>query len=262
MSNPPDLLPLLYATDATYGWSQGMRAINHALLTPHDSLANQGPALELGCGAGLFAREYAAMHGEQTVVGTELHPLALGHANAAAPVSALHFARADLHQLPFANATFALIAAFDVYDQQGVQLQTALVESHRVLQPTGLLCLRVSAHPWLESAHDRAFNTAQRCERSGLIAALGQAGFRPLRVTYANMLLALPVIGLRLAQRHVGLPYDPTIYQSPLHNWLIARALQTEALLLRNRDLPFGISLYVLAQKITLNEHTERENVF
>lgn len=227
-----------------------MRAINHALLA---DLPPVPTALEIGCGAGRFLREYATRYPECRIVGLDRNPVALGYAQAHLSIqevaSAPNLLRGDLAQLPFPNNLFGLVAAFDVYDQTGVDLAAALTESGRVLVPNGLLLLRVSAYPWLESAHDRAFNTGQRYNRAPLIQALQQTGFCPFRVTYANMVLALPVIALRLAQKWGGLPYDPTIYAAPLHNWLMARCLQGEAAWLARHDLPFGISLYVLARK-------------
>lgn len=250
MRDTPNLLPLLYATDSTYGWSRGMRAISHALLA---ELPPVQRALEIGCGAGRFLREYAMRHPDCQVVGLDLNPMALGYAQAqgTAPArpSTPEFLCGNLLHLPFADNSFGLVTAFDVYDQSDVDLVAALAESHRVLVADGLLLLRVSAYRWLESAHDRAFNTGQRYNRGPLIQTLQGADFCPFRVTYANMLLALPVIALRLAQKWGGLPYDPTVYAAPLHNWLMARCLQCEAAWLAHSDLPFGISLYVLARK-------------
>lgn len=250
MRDTPNLLPLLYATDSTYGWSRGMRAINHALLA---ELPPVQSALEIGCGAGRFVREYALRHPRCQVVGIDLNPVALGYAHAQRgeqdTPSVPDFLCGNLLQLPFADNSFGLVTAFDVYDQSGVDLVAALAESYRVLAADGLLLLRVSAYRWLESAHDRAFNTGQRYNRGTLIQALQGTGFCPFRVTYANMVLALPVIALRLAQKWGSLPYDPTVYAAPLHNWLMARCLQGEAAWLVHQDLPFGISLYVIAEK-------------
>jgi ubiquinone/menaquinone biosynthesis C-methylase UbiE len=250
LSNPKTLLPLLYAMDEHNGWSQGMRAITHALLAPHH--AGYRDVLEVGCGAGAFLYEWASTHTQAQMIGADLHPLAMGHANqqsTSAPAGAVDFIQSDLHHLPFADATFDLVIALDAFDQQGITLAHALRESHRVLRNAGELLLRVSAYPWLMSTHDIAFNTARRFNRRQLLALLHEFSFTPLRVTHANSLLALPIIGLRLLQRWMVLPHRAELYQDSLSHQLLAAALQWEAHWLRHHNLLGGISLYVLARK-------------
>ncbi|MCB0190177.1 MAG: class I SAM-dependent methyltransferase [Caldilineaceae bacterium] len=253
MSSPPTLLPLLYATDEINGWSQGMRAITHALLTPNS--ARYQNILEVGCGAGVFLHEWARFYGQTQLVGTDRNPLAIGHArqqNAAAVTdSTVRFVQSDLHQLPFNDATFDLILALDALDQQGVLLAQALHESYRLLGRGGELLLRVSAYPWLMSVHDVAFNTAHRFRRQQLLTVLAEHHFVPLRITYANSLFALPVIGIRLLQRWSLLPHRTEFYQASLSNQLLAAALHWEARWLRHHNLAGGISLYVLARKVS-----------
>ncbi|MCB0064787.1 MAG: class I SAM-dependent methyltransferase [Caldilineaceae bacterium] len=254
MSNPRDLLPLLYATDATNGWSRGMRAISHTLLA---QVPLVGPTLEVGCGAGYFLREHSNLRQRGLVVGTDQNAVALAYAqttDAGTHSPFITWARCDLQRLPFADNTFALIVGFDVYDQVGVQLEQALVESRRVLQPSGWLLLRVSAHKWLESTHDLAFHTASRYNRRAITQTLRAAGFAPQRVTHANTLLALPVVVQRLAQRWELLAYDPSVYTSSFYNWVMEGVLQLEARYLAAHNLPFGISLYVLARKDVGNQ--------
>ncbi|MEZ4679209.1 MAG: class I SAM-dependent methyltransferase [Caldilineaceae bacterium] len=257
MSEIENLLPLLYAIDADYGWSCGMRAITHSLLADFPAPSPRGAAiLEIGCGAGTFLHEVAYHWPEAVVVGTDLHPLALAHASRSpgrgmevTSQSVVEFAQSDLTRLPFSDGQFQLLLALDVYDQQGVHLAAALAESWRVLAPAGHLLLRVSAYPWLQSDHDRAFQTAHRYGRTALTAAVQAAHFRPLRVTYANSLLAVPVIGLRLLQRWRLLPHTPGLYTDPWSNRVLAAVLRWEARWLRQHNLPGGISLYLIARK-------------
>lgn len=246
LTTPQDtLLPLLYAMDQEYGWSQGMRTITHALLAtawpPH------GPVLEVGCGAGSFLRELQGCHPHAVCVGIDRNGVALAYADQQ-PLT-LHLAQADLQQIPFADNHFGLLVALDAFDQRAVDLPQALRESWRLLQPNGLLLVRVSAHAWLHSAHDEAFNTGRRYQRHELLAALRASDFHLERVTYANSLLALPVIVQRFLQRWQLLPFANPHETPPFVNQQVARCLRWEARLLQQINLPFGISLYVLARK-------------
>ncbi len=198
-----------------------MRAINHALLTEPRAAAKA--ILELGCGSGRFLHELAQRQPQAQLLGTDINPHALGHAQQQSTAIAL--TQADLAHLPFADQSVDLITAFDVYDQSGVYLHGALAESRRVLRNGGLLLLRLSAHRWLEGAHDRAFNTGQRYGRREALKALHRARFNLLRVTYANLLLAPAVIPLRLLQRWGWLKLTTDLYTDSLANRALATAL-------------------------------------
>lgn len=222
-----------------------MRAITHALLRA--TRLPTGPLLEVGCGAGVFLRELYESRRGVRCFGLDYNSVALAYARQ--QPATLHLSQGDLQQLPFEANYFSLIIALDSFDQRAVNLQQAAAESWRLLQPDGLLLLRVSAYPWLESAHDAAFNTGRRYNRQELIDALTVGGFHLERVTYANSLLAPPVIAQRLLQRWGLLPFADNHEISPFVNRQVARLLRWEANLLPFTDLPFGISLYVLARK-------------
>jgi SAM-dependent methyltransferase len=222
-----------------------MRGVSHALLV--SARLPEGPLLEVGCGGGAFARELAARQVGRVVAATDLRPAALQ--TAFRPEDTVHLAQSDVHALPYACGCFALVTALDVVDQLGVRLDAALGEIYRVLQPGGWLLARVSAYPWLEGTHDVAFNTGRRYWRSELVAAAGNAGFAVIRATYANTLLAPPIVVMRLLQRWKLLPYQPLVDEDNLANRAARRTLAVEARWLRARELPFGISLYILAVK-------------
>jgi len=223
-----------------------MRAITLALLD--HSATGLGPILELGCGAGDLLAELAARHLTKPVLGADINPLALSYASRLL-LQPPTLTVADLQQLPFASASVGLVIALDAIDQSGVDPVAALCESWRVLQPQGLLLLRVSAHPWLRSAHDTAFNTGRRFTSAELTQMLCAVGFHPIRMTYANALLAPAIILVRLLQRWQILPFRKDHYTAPLINRLLALSLQLEARWLQDHNLNFGVSLCVVAQK-------------
>lgn len=223
-----------------------MRRINHALLA--GQVAPTATILELGCGSGQFLAELTRQHPLAHIVGLDLNGQALSHAHQRRTTSGA-LTQADLLALPFADQSVDLVAAFDVYDQAAVALHDALTESRRVLRQGGLLILRLSAHPWLEGAHDRAFNTGQRYRAQEVVRALQGVQFAVDRVTYANTLFAPLVIPLRLGQRWGFVGLSTHLYTATWANQALAAALQWEAQWLRTHNLPFGISLYVLARK-------------
>lgn len=240
------LLPSLYRTELTFGWSAGMAAITATLIA--QTALPPGPVAEIGCGGGRLLAGLKPLLPGRALAAIDLHPEAL-HRAASILEGSAYLAQAHLHCLPWPDDAFALALALDTLDQRGVRLPYALHECRRVLVEDGLLLLRVSAHPWLQGPHDEAFNTGRRYAKQTMLAALEQAGFAPLRVTFANSLLGPSIAALRLLQRWHVLPWLPSLYTTPGLNALLAATLQAEARWLRRYNLPAGLSLYVLARK-------------
>jgi ubiquinone/menaquinone biosynthesis C-methylase UbiE len=248
---PASLLPLLYASEQTSGWNQGMRAITHALLA--GVTLPDGALVEVGCGGGQLLAEIQEHYPTRLVIGIDLHPAALAHAqqhlhDQGAPGQG-SLVQAALPVLPLGEGEVALLMALDVFDQQGVEMDAALAESYRVLRSGGALVMRVSAHPSLYGAHDLAFHTGQRYTRRQLFDALLRAGFVVQRLTYVNSLLALPVAALRLAHRWGLLAWHEELYQQRILHAIAKRLLRQEALWLYHNNLPWGLSLCAVARK-------------
>lgn len=245
MSETGHLLPALFAAEHMAGWHAGMRAVSHALLG--DVPVVPGAILEVGSGGGVFAAELAARHPHDRVIAADLSASAVAYGHEQAPAAT--WLQADLHRLPFSSTSLQLIVALDVLDQRAVSATAALAEIRRALRPGGWLLLRVSAYPWLHGAHDDAFNTGRRYGRGELVHRVEEAGLDVRRVTFANTLLAPPVIALRLLQGWGVIPFAPTVYTSGVTNRTLGMALARESVWLRAHNLPFGVSLYLLAQR-------------
>jgi SAM-dependent methyltransferase len=246
MSETGHLLPALFAAEHMAGWHSGMRAVSHSLL--EGVPVEPGAILEIGSGGGVFAAELAARHPHDRVIAADLSASAVAYGQEQAPAAT--WVQADLHRLPFPAAGLQLIVALDVLDQRAVAVAAALAEIRRVLQPGGWLLLRVSAYPWLHGAHDDAFNTGRRYGRGELVRRVQEAGLDVRRVTFANTLLAPPVIALRLLQGRGILPFQPAVYTNGLTNRALGVALRLESAWLRAHNLPFGVSLSLLAQRL------------
>ena len=103
--------------------------------------------LDAGCGSGAMLDELAR-YGEAT--GVEPHPLGVAAAHRAGHERVV---RARVEELPFAAASFELVACLDVIEHTPDD-RLALRELHRVTVPGGYLVVTVPAYPALWSQHD------------------------------------------------------------------------------------------------------------
>ncbi|MBA2344758.1 MAG: class I SAM-dependent methyltransferase [Rubrobacter sp.] len=106
-------------------------------------LQRGGLYLDLGCSGGLYAREMArALDERGAVIGVDISPSMLREAErrsrkTGSPVSLV---RADVHNLPFADAAFSGIVCGGTLNELGDPAR-ALREARRVLEPGGRLAI-------------------------------------------------------------------------------------------------------------------------
>lgn len=100
-----------------------------------------GPCLDLGCSAGLYARNLTGVF-EAGVVGVDISPSMLHEAarrsGAVSPKPS--FARADAEELPFADESFSAAVCGGTLNEIGAPAR-ALRETNRVLKPGGRLAI-------------------------------------------------------------------------------------------------------------------------
>lgn len=165
---------------------------------------------------------------------------------------------ARLPELPFPDATFDVVTAFDVIEHCDPEAD-ALDEVFRVLRPGGLFLMAVPAYQWAWTDFDVANGHHRRYTRRRAVAAVERSGFRVLRATHVFAAVfpafAAQRLGERLAERRrrdrPRQPADvvPVVEVSPRLERLLLRLCQLDEVVLRRGDLPFGSSVLVAAER-------------
>jgi SAM-dependent methyltransferase len=169
--------------------------------------------------------------------------------------------------LPFVDAAFDVVAAFDVLEHCEPEAR-ALAEMTRVLTPGGRLLMSVPAYQWAWSRFDELNHHHRRYTRRRVVASVETSGLEVLRASYmftgtfpffaAERLYAkfrergarerLPVPG--------GVPRLPRT--GPAVERVLMAATRIDSRLLPRWDLPFGSSVVVVARKPTDPASKER----
>jgi SAM-dependent methyltransferase len=181
------------ATEDGHWWYRSTRALARDLLDPW--LSSGLRVLDAGCGPG---GNGAWLSAYGTVVGIDVEPEALRLVRARRPTTLP--VRGSLTALPFARATFDVIAAVTVLYTVDDD-RRAMEELARVLAPGGVLIGVEPAFDALRRAHDLQVHGRRRYRRARLATLATDAGLTVRRATYAYSFLVPPAAALALADR-------------------------------------------------------------
>jgi SAM-dependent methyltransferase len=154
--------------------------------------------------------------------------------------------------LPFTDEAFDVVAAIDVVEHCEHD-DVAVAELARVLAPGGRMLLSVPAYQWAWSDHDVRAGHHRRYTRSRLERLVEGAGLSVARSTYAFGAV-FPLFVAERARRRLrkSAPRKPESRLpavSPRADKVLMGLSRLDHRLLRNRDLPFGSSIFVAAVK-------------
>ncbi len=237
-----------YRAELTHWWFSARRHIIASLLDKYAAPFPSTRVADVGCGMGA---SFPMLGRFGSVLGVDFSTTALalsrqrGHRRLVA---------AGLPFLPFADAHFDIVCAFDVIEHIEDD-RAAARELWRVCRPGGLLVVTVPAYRWLWSEHDDINEHKRRYTRSELAACLTQIGCRVLKLSYMNTLLAPPLMAFRVLKNLLGrrdrsaAPRSDVFPVAAPVNAVLRAVFSSEAAWLRVARFPFGISLICVARK-------------
>jgi SAM-dependent methyltransferase len=243
------LLEATYRVEQRHFWWIGLRSFVRPLIA--DALAGRSNPRILDCGCGTGANlVLLAQFGRAS--GFDLSWRGLEFAQQYGRRSV---AQASMTGIPFADATFDLVTAFDVlYSLTETDEAAAVREMFRVLKPGGTIIVNVAALQILRGNHSVFGDERRRSTRRRLRGLLSNAGFEITRLTYSNASLFPLILAIRTGQRVMGLATpeeagtDVVVPIAPV-NALLSMLLRLEARAMRVTDMPIGSSLLCVARK-------------
>ena len=151
--------------------------------------------------------------------------------------------------LPFPDGVFDVVGAFDVVEHCDPE-DLALSELTRVLAPGGRMLLSVPAYQWAWTDHDVQAGHYRRYTRRRLVEAVEGAGLVVRRCTH-GFAGVFPMFAAERVVRRIRrpAPADGLPRVSPTLDSLFMKLSRAESRLLRRRDLPFGSSIFLGAEK-------------
>jgi len=242
-----DELARMHQLEDSYWWFVARRSLVLSLLRRFASPRSRPVIVDIGCGGGATLRALSHLG---RVVGLDASPLALKFCRAGGTNELI---RGDARKLPLASGCVDVVTMLDVLEHLDDD-RAAAAEVARILRPGGRAIFTVPAFPGLWSEHDEAIGHKMRYMRAAVRNLALEAGLEIVKLSYVITALFLPIYLFRLAQRIVrrARPESPrtTLIVLPgILNRLITAILWVESRIMLRTNLPFGVSLVMLAGK-------------
>lgn len=149
--------------------------------------------------------------------------------------------------LPDLGEPFDMICAFDVIEHVDDDAGAVAALAAR-LKPGGFLVTTVPANAWMWSEHDARHHHKRRYALPDYRRLF--EGLRIHRATHFNSLLFPPIAAVRIAKSAAGMRGgDDEAMPSPALNGVLKRVFAAETRILRATDLPFGVSILLIAER-------------
>lgn len=229
--------------EETHWWFEGRRALIYDLFL---AKAEKGiRILDIACAGGPLL-QYLNGKGFKALYGIDLSNTAIAMCRER---GLTNVEVCDAADTKFRNGTFDFLIASDILEHIEDD-ERALIEWHRILKKGGKLVVFVPAHKYLWSHHDEQSLHKRRYSKRELLRITKKAGFKIVRVSYWNSTLFPIVFILNSVKNVLSLKSDNLARSCRPVNYALSRVIGVENwLICRGINLPFGISLMVLAEK-------------
>lgn len=237
VSFSPARLQIIADAGERHFWHEPRRELIVDLLG-ESGAKDAGALLDVGCGTGSLVRTLLTLGYDARGVDPFVRESGLAEPS---------FIAGTLERLPWEDATFATLCAFDVLEH--VDEDAALREMMRVLRPGGLMLVSVPAYRALWGPRDDAAGHLRRYSRRMLRAALTRHGLAVERLFGFQLALMPMLLVSRWTARRRGREEVREDKPGSMVNALLRSINAAEVRLGRVLRPPTGSSLFAVARK-------------
>jgi 2-polyprenyl-3-methyl-5-hydroxy-6-metoxy-1,4-benzoquinol methylase len=236
-----------YRLEDKHWWFQGRKEIVMKLIEKYYKTKKDSMVLDIGCGTGMMVKNLLKYG---NVLAMDKDARAIEYAKSKAPE-----ANFLLGYFPenYPEGKFDLITAFDVMehiddDEKSFEVVTAL------LKPGGIFVATVPAYNFLWTAHDEVNFHKRRYSKKDLAEKIIKTGLVIRKISYYNSFLFVPGVTIKMFKKFT--PFNKTKIDlgnnlpPAFLNRILQEIFSLEKFYLSRFNLPFGISLIAIAQKL------------
>jgi SAM-dependent methyltransferase len=241
--------------EKSHWWFIGRRKLLKLLLS---SLHNQEkyPVIDIGCGVGSNLGLLKFMGFKVIGIDSEIYSLTLARKH----ISGVPLVNGNLMKLPFKANSIGLVIATDILEHLNEDT-IGIKEIYRTLKWGGVTIFTVPAFEFLWGIQDIVGMHQRRYSKKEFIRKVEHQGFRILRSSYFNFFLFFPILIARRLIRLLGLKIESeNEVNFLLINFFLKAIISSEIYLLNLFSLPFGVSIFCVAQKV--RESDEHPNFY
>lgn len=237
-----DQYKILYELEDDYWWHTGLRNLVTDTVASYVRGKCVINILDAGCGTGA---NLAALKQFGYAVGLDISDEAIRFSRHRDLSNLL---QGSVSVLPFKDNSFDVLLCMDVLYHKAVNDDVAALEEfYRVLRRGGLLLLQLGAFEFLKGPHDELVHTQRRYLKNDVLKKMISAGFKVKKNTYRNFILFFLAAFLRIYNRKGKIAEFREI--PGCINKILSQLIIMENLLIRNINLPLGLSVFSIAEK-------------
>lgn len=230
----------MHELEKTNWWYCSRRKLLSIFLKKYLSFGSK--ILDIGCGTGANGLEFSRTY---DYAGIDSNPEAIKFSKKTLKDVFLM----NAEDLKFKRNSFSAVLCLDVLEHLKNE-RIVLKNIKNILKEDGVLIVTVPAFMFLWSDHDNVLHHYRRYSQKELELLLSASGFKVLRKTYWNSFLFLPVLLLRKIKSIFSSFSSDLEEAHHLVNGLLTCILNLEAFLIsKGIDLPFGVSILLIAKK-------------
>lgn len=226
-------------------WHEGRRNILQNTMGYLLKNVQKPMILDVGCGTGGTSNAFLKFG---NLVGTDFSFSAL---KLASKKGLENIFRCTLTSIPLQERVFDIITALDVIEHVKDD-SVVLLEIKRLLKQDGHVIITVPAFQFLWSEHDIALSHYRRYTTSTLTKILDHSGFEIVRISYfVSFIFPFYALYRILTRNSINKEKPKTVRRTfpKVVNNLFEKLMLIENRMLKNVNLPFGVSLICIARK-------------